>query len=198
MKEQVIRYLKNYWLVLAAALMILITIVVLDHRGFKPQQGVQLATVSPKVIKLEEKTIVPKQVVVLEEKAKSNLGLPPQVRVDKKKHVIAATQVERSLKPQTITTVLDEETGVSQTYTTVEKYPWLGANPSGSLSLSYGLRSGEPVTRLSMTQDVFQIKAINFGGVGHLDSDGQYFVGVGATYRWYLLWASWSKQSKPR
>jgi hypothetical protein len=144
----------------------------------------RLATESTKVTKLETVTVTPPSVSVYEPAAKKKLGLPKHVQGDTKQHVIAATTVKPSTRPQTTTTVLDESTGLSATYTSTDPSAWLGANPSGSVSLSYGLRSGDMVARLAVTQDIFQIKALSFGGVGHLDSDGQYFVGAGVNYRW--------------
>lgn len=142
------------------------------------------ATVSPKVSKLETTTVQPKSVVVYEPRAKQKLGLDAATVANPSKHVLASSKLGANVRPSTVTTVLDESTGESATHVTVDPYPWLGANRSGSLSLSYGFRSGTPVARMVVTQDVLQLKALHFTGIGTLDSDGQYYAGAGVTYKW--------------
>lgn len=149
-----------------------------------PQSAPVPATVSPKVSKLETVTVKPKSVVVYEPKAKQKLGLDAATVADPGKHVLASAKLGANVRPSTVTVVLDESTGEAATLVRVDPYPWLGANPSGSLSLSYGIRSGTPVSRLAVTQDVLQLKALNLGGMATLDSDGQYYAGVGVTYKW--------------
>lgn len=146
----------------------------------KPQpirQVTKVATVGTEVIK-------PAAVKVYKPEAKRKLNLPQEVQEDKDKAVVSSVKVDYSLKPQAVTTVLDTQTGEATTYVNDEPRPWLDFRDSGSASLAYGIKSGPPVVRLSVTQDLLQIKAVALGGVAHLDSDGDYFVGAGVTYRW--------------
>ena len=143
-----------------------------------------LSPQSPKVSKLETKAITPKQVVVLEDKAKVRLNLPKPVQADPKQHVVSASKVDYSLVPKTVTTVLDEDTGQFTAYEMREPMPWVSTRDSGYTTLAYGIKDSGPVVRLSAHQSFLNIKAVSLGAVGHLDSDGDYFIGIGATYRW--------------
>jgi hypothetical protein len=179
-----LRWLKADWIwALAVTVIVLFALSRLAY--IQDAVGVHtVATPSPQVAKLETTTVQPKSVVVYEPKAKHKLGLDADTVANPSKHVLASSKVKANVRPSTITTVLDESTGQSATLVRVDPYPWLGANPSGSLSLSYGIRSGDPVVRLVVTQDVLQIKALHLTGIGTLDSDGQYYAGAGVTYKW--------------
>lgn len=139
---------------------------------------------SPAVSSVPKVDIAPPVVTVYAPAAKAKLYLPKRIQEDPKQHVLTATRVAPSFRATTVAVVLDEATGASQAVERVEPYPWVGNNPSGSLSLSYGLRNDTPVARLALTQDLIQIKAANLGGVAHLDSDGAYYVGAGVNFRW--------------
>jgi len=139
---------------------------------------------APAVSSVPKVDIAPPVVTAYAPAAKLKLHLPKRIQEDPKQHVLSASRVEPSFRAQTVAVVLDEATGASQAVIRVDPYPWLGHNPSGSLSLSYGLRNSTPVARLGLTQDLIQLKAVNLGGVAHLDSDGAYYVGAGVNFRW--------------
>ena len=111
------------------------------------------------------------------------------------RHVIAATQVRGSDRPQTVTTVIDEKTGLSQSFVKTDPYPWLGFQQHSEIRMSYGYRydfktapfgeqNTKRVGRLSLTHDFAQVKALNFGVRADVDTDGRAFAGVGLGYRW--------------
>lgn len=143
-------------------------------------------TQSSKLTKVDTEVVKPAAVRVYKPEAKKKLALPAQVQQDATKAVTTAVTVDSSLRPQTVASVLDTATGETTTYVNEEPYPWVALRDSGSASLAYGFKglNPAPVVRLSVTQDVLQIKAIALGAVAHLDSDGDTFVGAGATYRW--------------
>ena len=126
---------------------------------------------------------VPIQVYAPE--AKKNLGLPAEVDADVTMHVLAADTVPcNDNHPQTIITLLDDNTGAVTNEVKSEPLPWLAAESSGAVGLYYGTRKdGVMVTRLSAREDVIEVREWHFGANGSLDSDGQYFVGAGVSYR---------------
>lgn len=139
---------------------------------------------APEVSKLETKTIQPKQVVVLESKAKEKLKLPKAIQKDSKQHVVSSSKVDYSLVPKTVTTLFDEDTGQFTTLEQDAPRPIVAAKSSGSVSLAYGFRDGQQITRVSVRQDLLSVKALDLGATAHIDSDGQHFIGLAATYRW--------------
>lgn len=121
---------------------------------------------------------------------KKDAKLPDAIQKDEKEQVVASSQVRADLHPQTITTVVDTETGKTQTFTKIDAYPWLAWEPRGSLGLAYGLKyqsfdhGSHQVGRLQGTYDLVRIKAFTVGATATLDTDRDAFVGVAATYRW--------------
>lgn len=155
------------------------------------------ATPSPEVKRMPKKKVaVQAPVEVYDDKAKFKLKLPESVQIDPDSHVVAATQVRGSDRPQTITTVIDEKTGQSQTFVKQDPYPWLAIENRAEVRMSYGYRSTpgagnlalpssiKQVGRLSFTYDAVRIKALTAGVQAQIDTDGQAFVGAGVAYRW--------------
>ena len=120
-------------------------------------------------------------------KAKVDLKLPAAVQAAPDTHVVAATQVPSSQRPQTITTTLDAQTGEFQTYVKTDPYPWFAIETRGEVRLAGGYKidgsTVKPVLRLGVGYDVVRIKAFTAGVVGTVDSDGDAFLGVGVAYR---------------
>jgi hypothetical protein len=122
--------------------------------------------------------------------SKKNLKLPAEIQADDKKQVIAAVQAPGSLRPQTISTVLDTETGKSESFIKTDPYPWFAWEPRGEAKLAYGFKfdakqhQPKQVGRLQLGYDMVRVKALTVGVTGTLDSDRDAFIGVGLTYRW--------------
>lgn len=157
----------------------------------KPSEVSVPATPAPEVKSAPTKRVELKRPVkVFTDKAKFNLKLPDAVVKNPDAHVIAATQVKGSDRPQTITTTIDEKTGESQTFVKSDPYPWLAFENRGEVRMSYGYRYsglGQPVKRvgrLQFTYDAVRVKALTFGPTAQIDTDGQAYVGVGVAYRW--------------
>ena len=127
-------------------------------------------------------------VVAYQGDTKAKLRLPADVQTDPTRQVIAAAQVKPDPRPQTVSTVVDTETGDVKTYVTVDPYPWLAIEARGEVKLHYGykLRDGIPsqVVRLGIGYEVVRVKAFTAGVTATVDSDGDAFAGVGITYRW--------------
>ena len=176
-----LNWVKNYWMVVLTLVTTLVVVgVILDN----PREDPVVASVAPVVAKVETQEITPIKVITLKPEAKRKLKLPKAIQADTKQHVTAATQVEPSERPVVVTSVFDEDTGSTTTYITEEPRPWIGFRDRGFASLAYGIKPGGPVVRLTAAQEFAQVKAIGLGAIGHIDSDGEYFVGVGGTYRW--------------
>ncbi len=123
-------------------------------------------------------------------KTKANLKLPASIQADDNQQVIAASRVPADLRPQTVSTVVNTETGQVQTFTKTEPYPWFAVETRGEIRVAYGYKysaathAAAPVVRLQAGYDVVRIKALTAGVLATLDNDGDAFVGVGVAYRW--------------
>lgn len=156
----------------------------LGHADFSKPTPIEQ---SHKVSNVDTEVITPKALKVYKPVAKKKLALPVEVQTDEAKVVTSAVTVDYSLlHKQTVSSVLDTQTGETTTYVNEEPSPWLAHRSFGSASLASGFKglNPAPVVRLQVTQDVIQIKSLTFGGVATLDSDGDSFVGVRGTYRW--------------
>ncbi len=121
--------------------------------------------------------------------AKANLKLPAAVAADPHQEVIAASQVKSDLRPQTISTVVNTETGAVQTFVKTDPYPWFAIETRGELRMGYGYkysalaRTVAPVGRLHLGYDVVRVKALTIGVTATVDTDREAFVGVGVSYK---------------
>jgi hypothetical protein len=137
-----------------------------------------------------EKPIQAKTVKVYPAKVKKELKLPEIVQDDPVKEVVAASQVKADDHPQTVTTVVNTDTGDFETYVKRDPLPWLARSDRGEVGLALGFKNAEPAVRLEGRQEVFQVKAVHFGVTGSVDQQlngaekTDWFVGVGAWYRW--------------
>lgn len=119
---------------------------------------------------------------------KSRIELPDSVIQDPTIEVLSAVEVKQDDHPHTVTTVINTETGDTQTYTRTEPLPWLSFKNSGEAGVYLGMKNGTPAVRLDMREDFLSVKSVNLGLRGSVDqsSNGQtdIFVGVGGAYRW--------------
>lgn len=181
---------RAYWAALAgfAAGVVLLVLAASVYFAFKPAPappGVHMpATPAPEVAK--ETTIpvhVAAPVQVYKPVVKKKLNLPAHVQADTEQHVVASSKTANDERQHTITTTLDTTTGQFTSYDRAEPLPWIAVNTKTQVGLFYGLKDGEPVARLQAQQEFLQVKALHFGAVGSVDSDGSYFVGAGAWAR---------------
>lgn len=120
---------------------------------------------------------------------KARLKLPAAVQADSKEQVIAASQVKSDLRPQTVSTVVNTETGEVTSYVKTDPYPWLAIETRGEVKLAYGykytpsLHQTLPVGRLQVSYDVLRVKALTLGVTASADTDSTAFVGVAVSYK---------------
>lgn len=143
------------------------------------------AKVAPQVKDVPKVDITPAKIKVYAPKAKKRLKLPDAVQENQNIHVVESTRVQADDHPQTVTTMINAETGETETLVRREPLPWLAFKKTGEARMDYGRRRGvDRVVRLSIRQDLLQVKSLYAGVSASLDSDGQYFAGVGVGYRW--------------
>lgn len=129
------------------------------------------------------------QVRVYAPEAKARLSMP-WLKDDPAKQVLAAHQVPADDHPRTVTTVIDTDTGDSQTYVTRDPLPWFAWDLRGEAGVYAGLKNGEPAARLEVRQGLFQVKVLHFGGIGSVDQPlsgplgADWFVGAGVWGYW--------------
>jgi len=151
-----------------------------------------VATPAPEVKKQPkvDKPIKAKTVKVYPAAVKNTIKLPEIIQDNPALDVITSNQVPADDHPQTITTLIDTETGESQTFVKRDPLPWLALDPHGEAGLYMGIKNGEPTARLEVKQGLFQVKAVHFGVVGSVDQPisgvqgTDYFIGTGAWVRW--------------
>jgi hypothetical protein len=140
-----------------------------------------LAIPSKELAKIEKETLTCKPVVVYRDKAKKALGLHETIKADPEKHVVASTQVKASERPTTVSAVYDSGTGAFDMFTRIDPYPWFGADKKWLVGGFYGVSddSEGAVGELLGMYDLFQIKALHIGPMGHIDTNGRRFLGAG-------------------
>lgn len=122
---------------------------------------------------------------------KTKLRLPQAVVDDGAKQVIAASKLRADDHPQTVTTLINTETGDSETYVRRDPLPWLAWDTRGEVGVYLGVNNGGPALRVEARQGMVQAKALHLGVIGSVeqplgDTAGgtRYFVGAG-------VWAKW-------
>lgn len=148
---------------------------------------------SPEVAekKTISKPIKARRVKTYPSAVKSALKLPEHVIETPSLDVIASHQVAPDRHPQTVTTLLDTDTGDTQTFVKRDPLPWLAQDTHGDIGLYAGIKNGQPTARLQARQGVLQVKALHLGLVGSVDhpmsgsiAGTDYFLGAG-------VWAEW-------
>lgn len=122
---------------------------------------------------------------------KEGIKLPRAVVDNAAVEVLASSKIDgRDDHPKTVTTVLNTETGESETYVRTNPLPWVAMSSKGGAVLYTGIKNGEPAIRLQAQQEIFRVKALSFGGVASIDQplnggkSPDWFVGVGAELHW--------------
>lgn len=143
------------------------------------------AQASPQVAPVPKQTIHPSKVRAYAPAAKAKLKLPDSMLNDPSVYVLDSSLLPSDTHPQTVTTVIDEQTGEVQTVVRREPLPWLAAEHRGELRLDAGIKNGlSRVGRISLREDLLQVKALHAGINASVDTDGQFFVGAGVGWKW--------------
>lgn len=101
-------------------------------------------------------------------KLKDKIGLPADVAQNDAQHVVSSTTVNCD-QPHTITTVIDAETGESQTYDQLAPRPWLASNDQGKVGIYAVFKNGTPTVILQGRRGLFSVKSLDFVGVAGID-----------------------------
>lgn len=129
---------------------------------------------------------------VYESRAKIELKLPEAIKQDDAKQVLESTRVSSDDHDQTITTVLNTETGDTETLVRREPLPWLAWDTHGGIALGAGIKDGQPTTSLEGRQNIFAIKEAHFGFRGNFDqpinptpdTKSSYYIRFVGEYTW--------------
>lgn len=155
------------------------------YQAHQPPRILRVASPAKVLTKVERVKIPCETVEVFRPEAKQKIALPEPVRQKSTAHVVASTDV-RGERDTRISTVLDTETGVFDTYDEQLALPWLRPESRFEAGLYYGAKTGSstPVGRLQGSYEVLQIKGAHLGAIGSVDTDGEAFAGAGITFRW--------------
>lgn len=123
---------------------------------------------------------------------KKEIGLPAEVVQSDTQQIIASSKIDAADDhPHTVTTVIDTETGESQTYVRTDPLPWLAWDDRGGIGMYAGIKNGASTIRLQARQGIFSVKAMHIGLVASIDQPvvstptlPEYFIGIGVEYRW--------------
>jgi hypothetical protein len=182
------------WVVLAALLALLVLLGWMHSAVPSAPVNVSVsATPAPAVRALPKVAVTlaaPVQVYAGGALLKRKLKLPDRVIANADQQVLAASQVQADEHPQTITTVINSQTGVAETFVKRDPLPWLAWDHHGDAGIYAGFKNGSPALRLEARQGLVQVKALHFGvsasidqplgGAGRMDS----FIGVGVWTKW--------------
>jgi hypothetical protein len=142
------------------------------------------AQTSPELAGVDKTEIAPPKVIVYAQEAKKKLKLPSDIQNDNNTSVLDSSKIPESDHSITVTTVIDKTTGESKTIYSENPLPWLSATKYKEVKFSYGMKNaGTLAGRVEFTDDLFQVKAIHFGINASLDTDSDYFIGAGISFK---------------
>lgn len=151
----------------------------------KATPAASVAAAPTQKVKLEAPALT-----VYADSVKPKLKLPARVVASPTQHVIAASTIAPDDHPVTVSTVIDSQTGQSETYTVEQPLPLLARESRAEVGAYVGVKNLQPTARIEARYDFLQVKALHAGvlagadvpisGMGRPDA----FVGVGVTLRW--------------
>lgn len=182
------------WILILLVLTLSVKYAGLQYENYKERNSkvtpVVIAQINP-TLKKEAKVDTPLKTPATTVKTYSSgskglIKLPPEVIGDDNKFLTSSSVVPSTEKRQVVSTVLDVTTGETEAYVASQASPWFALENRGQVTLDYGYKrnNSSPVSRLNVRQDLVEIKGIHLGVTGSVFSDGDYFVGVGGSYRW--------------
>jgi hypothetical protein len=163
----------------------------------EPARARDVATVATQAPQIEavpvDWIVPPKPVKTYAPKAKAAVKLPQAVQADAAAVVLQSSRVAASDRPQTVTAVLDTETGETRQYVVDEPLPWLDTTVRSDAGVYLGLKRGEPTIRAQARAQIAQVKELRLGALASADMplngerpgvQAEYFIGVGAWMQW--------------
>jgi len=156
------------------------------YNAIKPSLPSILAPPSKELINAKSETLDCRPVVVYKDRVKRDLGLPETVKKDPDKKVTASTKVLPSDYPNTVTSVYDTGTGMTDLYIRRDSLPWLAFNRRMAIGAAYGVKDEAQgfVTRVYGRIDLLQIKRLHAGILGDVDNAGGWYGGAFVEGRW--------------
>lgn len=130
------------------------------------------------------------QIMTYPPTVKKKLNLPAEIEESERQQVIASNTVDSEDRPQTVTTVVDLDSGQSQTFVQAEPLPAFQWDHNGEAGMAVGVRNITPVARLHVSKGLFDVKAVRVALTAEADfpiagyGKPEVFAGVSATYRW--------------
>lgn len=163
----------------------------------EPARARDVATVATQAPQIEavpvDWIVPPKPLKTYAPKAKAAVKLPQAVQADTAAVVLQSSRVAASDRAQTVTAVLDTETGETRQYVVDEPLPWLDTTVRSDAGVYLGLKRGEPTIRAQARAQIAQVKELRLGALASADMplngerpgvQAEYFIGVGAWMQW--------------
>lgn len=163
----------------------------------EPARARDVATVATQAPQIEavpvDWIVPPKPLKTYAPKAKAAVKLPQAVQADAAAVVLQSSRIAASDRPQTVTAVLDTETGETRQYVVDEPLPWLDTTVRSDAGVYLGLKRGEPTIRAQARAQIAQVKELRLGALAGADMplngerpgvQAEYFIGVGAWMQW--------------
>lgn len=163
----------------------------------EPARARDVATVATQTPQIEavpvDWIVPPKPLKTYAPKAKAAVKLPQAVQADTAAVVLQSSRVAASGRAQTVTAVLDTETGETRQYVVDEPLPWLDTTVRSDAGVYLGLKRGEPTIRAQARAQIAQVKELRLGALASADMplngerpgvQAEYFIGVGAWMQW--------------
>lgn len=166
--------------ILAAAAIILAALALwtFADKVNRPEPGIAAPLPAAKEVRTVEKIIErPKLVYVYPDNVKPKLGLGAEILGNMNAKVLSTGKLKGEERDYTLSAVLDTKTGDSQVYARPDPLPWFGPGRQGAVGVAYGLKNGDPTSRLYARHDLLQVKALHAGGLATLDTDAEWFAG---------------------
>lgn len=151
-----------------------------------PPANSNQATIAPEVAQIEKEEIKPTTLKVYKTKAKDKLPIPQDIKRDENEHVLIASKIKNDGHDHTVITVVNDKTGEATTIDHKNPLPWLAVERKRELRLEYGYKNNiSPVSvfRLTYRADFIQSKMFHAGISTSLDSDLEYFIGAGISWK---------------
>lgn len=131
-------------------------------------------------------------------KPKEKLSLPARIIMDDARVITAASVVKPSDFPTDVVSVLDKNTGKTETFLVRKEKEWFSFHTDGAVGVGVGVSDLGETARIYARQRAFSIKSIDFGGLVSFDqpmgsvpnnaggpiAGPRYFLGLTAEWKW--------------
>jgi hypothetical protein len=178
--------------VIASAVMVFV--LWLDMRAAPAPVSVAVpATPAPELAKLVKLSspVNFKAVKTYPKAVKRKLDLPAHIQADDNKQVVEASQVPADDHTQTVTTLIDTQTGETSTFVRRDPLPLIAADYSGDAGIYLGLANGAPALKLEARQSFLTVKWVHLGVIGSIVQPVSGMSTPSSTFIGGGLWGGW-------